>query len=175
VTGEPTAVAYPLGLEDEFPNGPPVAVLTHRGVRLELRFAPGDVRGEGHVQEMRILPDTDELTPRALRQFAPDAELYLQFARSAMRFFGPDDDPQTRHRKLADSARALRELGGPGRGLSDEFYLRIAQTYRALREEGEPHPIKTIGERHHGTISAASRWVKEARKRHPNEFEESNA
>jgi hypothetical protein len=32
-------------------------------------------------------------------------------------------------------------------------------------EEGEPHPVKTISETHHVSISPASRWVKEARAR----------
>ena len=31
--------------------------------------------------------------------------------------------------------------------------------------EGEPHPVKALSEFHHVTISAASRWVKEARRR----------
>jgi len=31
--------------------------------------------------------------------------------------------------------------------------------------EGEAHPVKALGEIHHVTISAASRWVKEARRR----------
>ncbi len=163
---EPNVSVFPHGIEGEFGAGPPTAVVTHRGIRFELRFAQGDYLGEGHVQEIRVLPDDDdELTPRALRRFAPSAEVYLQFARSAMRIFGPDDDPETRQNKLRDAAKALQELSGPGRGHTDAFYRRIAESYRALVEGGEPHPVKALSEIHQQTISAASRWIKEARSR----------
>ena len=61
---EPVATAYPKGLQDEFPDGPPTTVVKHRGCRLVLRFAPGDFMGEGLVQELRLLPDTQKLEPR---------------------------------------------------------------------------------------------------------------
>lgn len=162
---EPAVTVSPHGFEGEAPNGPAIAVIRHRGVRLELRFAPGDVRGEGEIQELRLLPDVDELTPRVLRKFAPDAELYVQFARAAMRHWDPEEDPATKQVRLRDAAEALRVLSGPGRGLTDEFYKRIGETYNALVAEGEPHPVKTLSEIHHVTISAASRWIKEARRR----------
>ena len=82
-----------------------------------------------------------------------------------MRWFDPDDDPATKRARLRDSAEALRALSGPGRGLTDEFYKRIGETYNALVAEGEPHPVKALSEIHHGTISAGSRWIKEARRR----------
>ena len=156
------------GADDEFPNGPPSALISYRGLRIVLRFAEGDFLGEGDVQELRLLPGKTKLKPNALRQFAPDAELYLAYARAAMRILEPKETPGGRRQKwnrFRDSAEALREIAGPGRGLSPEFYRKIAEEHRALVDEGEPHPVKALGEKHHVTISAASRWVKEARRR----------
>ena len=45
------------------------------------------------------------------------------------------------------------------------FYRTIATTYESLVAEGEPHPVKALSENNHVTISAASRWVNEARQR----------
>ena len=56
-------------------------------------------------------------------------------------------------------------MGTPGRGLGPDFYRAIGEHYNALVAEGERHPVKTLGEIHHVTISAASRWLKEARRR----------
>lgn len=166
---EPDVRVYPSGLSDEVSeldgllNGPPTVVITHRGCRLVLRFAPGDVSGEGPVQELRLLPDIDKLEPRVLRRFAPRAEVYLAYARAAMRIF--DVSRETRRDDFLNAAETLRTIGGPGRGLSDQFYRNVAEHHATLIDEGEPHPIKTIGEAHNATISAASRWVKEARRR----------
>jgi hypothetical protein len=165
---EPQVSVYPGGLDGEFPDGPPTVVVAHRGCRLVLRFAAGDAHGEGNVQELRLLPDTSKLEARVLRRFAPNAELYLAYARAAMRWLEPTDTPQERidkHERFARAAQPLRDIGGPGRGLRDAFYANIAEQYRALVAEGEPHPIKTLGAIHHVTISAASRWVKGARDR----------
>ena len=162
---EPDVFVYPRGLREEFPEGPPTAVITHRGCRLILRFAEGDLAGAGNLQELRLLPDTETLEPRVLRQFAPEAETYLAYARAAMRLFDSGVPFDTRQENLAGAVEALREIAGPGRGLTDNFYRTIATSYQALVDEGEPHPIKTLGEKNHVTISAASRWVKEARRR----------
>ena len=164
---------YPRGLKGEFPEGPPTAVVTHRGLKLALRFAPCDFAGEEGLRKLEVLPETDEtLEPRALRQFAPQTELYLAYARAAMRLFGtrldasePEADLSRRYDAISAAGEILREIGRPGRGLSDEFYRTIALHYLTLIEEGEPHPIKTLGETHHVSISAASRWVKGARER----------
>jgi hypothetical protein len=161
---EPDVHVYPHGLSDD---GPPTAVITHRGCRLVLRFADGDYLGEGDVQELCLLPDTEKLELRILRQFAPPAEFYLAYARAAMRVLKPVETAAKRREKwdrLRDSAEALRAIAGPGRGLPPKFYRGIAAEYEAYVEGGEPHPIKTLGEKHHVTISAASRWVKEARR-----------
>jgi hypothetical protein len=165
---EPEVRIRAQGLEDEFPDGPPTAVITYRGCRLILRFAEGDILGEGDVQELRLLPDTQTLELRVLRQFAPQAELYLAYARAAMRILEPKKTAEERREKwdrLRASAEALREISGPGRGLTDGFYRTIAEEHQALLDGGEPHPIKALGENHHVTISAASHWIKEARRR----------
>jgi hypothetical protein len=162
---EPSVQVYPRGLEDEFPDGPPTAVVTHNGCRFVLRFAEEDFRGEGELQELRLLAGTETLKPRVLRRFSPSAEVYLQYARAAMRIFGPEGTVESRLKDLKGASAALRQLGGPGRPLGDAFYRSIARHHDALVSEGEPHPVKTLGEAHHVTISAASRWIKEARRR----------
>jgi hypothetical protein len=165
MSNEPQATAYPKGLEDEFPEGPPTVVVKHRGCELVLRFAPGDFAGEGDIQEMRVLPGAEDLRPQVLRQFAPDAETYLAYARAAMRIFGPEGTPESRMENFRGAADALRHLAGPGRGLSDEFFRTIATTYQALIDGGEKHPVKALSEINHVTISTASRWLTEARRR----------
>jgi hypothetical protein len=165
MNAEPDVRVYPQGLESEFPNGPPTTVITDRGCRLVLRFGKGDRTGEGDLQELRLLPGDETLKPRVLRRFAPQAELYLAYSRAALRVMGPEGTPRSRREKLRSAADALREIAGPGRSLPPWFYEQIAEEYRALVAEGEPHPIKTLGENHHVTISAASHWVKEARRR----------
>jgi hypothetical protein len=165
---EPQVRVRAQGLEEEFPEGPPTAVIAHRGCQLILRFADGGLLGEGDVQELRLLPDTETLKPRVLRQFAPQAEFYLAYARAAMRILKPEETAEKRRAKWVrfnGAAEALREIAGPGRGLPPKFFKAIAEEYRAFIDEGEPHPVKAIGEKHHVTISAASRWVKEAKRR----------
>jgi hypothetical protein len=162
---EPNAHVFPKGLRDEFPDGPPTVVVTHRGCRFVLRFAAGDFAGEGELQELRLEPDTEKLEPRVLRQFSPQIELYLAYARAAMRVFGPEGTPESRQKDFAGAAVALRVIAGPGRALTDEFYRTIAAHYDSLDNEGEPHPTKALGQAHQVTISAASRWITEAKRR----------
>lgn len=152
---DPKVTVYPHGMET-FPEGPPQVRIVDRGCELVLTFAPGDVSGEGNITELRLVPGTEQLEPRVLRRFAPQAELYLAAARSAMKWKQED---------FRGALEALRQIGRPGRGLSDQFYRLIAESYKALVAEGEKHPVKSLGENHHATISAASRWVKEARRR----------
>jgi hypothetical protein len=63
------------------------------------------------------------------------------------------------------TSQALRDLGSTRRGLSPDHYRQVADQYAWLLAEGEKHPVKALGEMHHVTISAASRWIKEARRR----------
>jgi hypothetical protein len=166
---EPQATCYPRGLEDEFPEGPPTVVIKHRGFRFVLRFAEGDFFGKGELQKLELLPDEQDLKPRALRRFAPDAEVYVQYARAQMRLFGSEDEPvdtpEIRIQRIRDSADALRKLAGPGRSQRGEFLRRIVQERQALLEGGERHPVKALAENHNVTISAASHWLREARVR----------
>jgi hypothetical protein len=172
VQDEPRVDVFPTGIPSERPDGPPTAVVSHRGLRLELRFARGDFYGEGLVQELRVLPGDLELEPKALRHFAPSAEVYLAYARSTMQLFGTtaeearsEEAAQARIQRSRDAALALATVAGPGRRHTPAFYRAIANTFEALVAEGEPHPIKTIAEMHHVGISAASKWVSEARRR----------
>lgn len=145
---------YPQG-RDSFPDGPTEVVIRDRECELVLVF---DGRGgDAGLVELRVVPDAaDVLEPRVLRRFAPQADLYVAAARAAMRW---DFDEQR------GVLEALRIIGRPGRGLTDDFYRQIGKKYAALVSEGEPHPVKALGEIHHVTISAASRWIKEARRR----------
>lgn len=115
-----------------------------------------DLSGEGPIQEFRLLPDSSELEPKTLRQFAPQAPLYVQHARAMIRWDRGE---------IAETAAALRTIGATRRGLGDDFYKLVAQNYEALVAEGERHPIKALAEMHHVVVSTTSRWVTEARNR----------
>jgi hypothetical protein len=128
--------------------------MKEHGCDLTLFF--DDLSGEGPVRELRLAPDTHELEPNVLRQFFPRSALYVKYARLAVTF--KVDDAVT-------LARELREFGGPRVGLSADFYRMIAHHYNALVAEGEPHPVKAISGTHHVSVSGASRWIKEARRR----------
>lgn len=118
-------------------------------------FLP-DSSGEGDLLELRVLPDTEKLEPRILRQFVPQAPLYLDYARAVM---------QLRDGDVREALQALRHVGATRRGLGEDFYRLVAQEYRALVDEGERYPVKALSELHHVVISTASRWIKEARRR----------
>ena len=150
----------------EFPT--PAAVITHRGCRLVIRFAgEDDVAGKGPLRSVEILPEDGALEPSAARQFIPQFARYLSYAQAGMRILGDLDAEQTEANweRYKRAAEPLRDLGGPGRALPPRFFQLIADEYRELVGDGERHPIKAISERHVVTISAASRWVKEARRR----------
>jgi hypothetical protein len=134
----------------------PRVVVSMKTYGCELLLFFDDLGRDGPLRELRLLPDSAELEPRVLSQFAPKGPLYLQYARATM----TDDDDNWR-----GSLEALREVGTTSRGLGDEFYRRIARQYAAIVAEGEPHPIKALGKMNHVVISTASRWVKEARRR----------
>ena len=125
-----------------------------QGLKLQLYFA--DLSAEGPVLELQLLPNEDELEPKVLRRLIPTASLYTQYARAAVRFDRDD---------VRGAIQALRQVGRPGRGLSDEFYRVVAHNYDALVAESEPHPVKALGLMHNVSLSAASRWLKEARRR----------
>lgn len=130
-----------------------VSMKTHG---IELVFFFDDPGRQGPVREIRLLPDVVELDPWVLRRVAPKAPLYLQYARAAMT--ANDDD-------WLGSLDALRELGTTRRGLTPEFFRRVAAKYQAIVAQGEPHPVKALSEMEHVKISTASRWITEARRR----------
>lgn len=135
-------------------------VITHRGLELVLRFSSFP---DGDLMEMRITAGApgDPLAGRELRQVAPDADLYVAYARAAMNWINPS--VPGRREDWRRAAEALRPLGGPGRRLPPKFYRNIAEQHRAMVAAGEPHPVKAISEAHDVTISAASRWLTKAR------------
>jgi hypothetical protein len=130
-----------------------VSMKTH-GCELVLFF--DDLGRKGPLRELRLLPGSEELEPWAVRRLAPQAPLYVQYARAAM---SADEEG------WVGSLWALREIGATRRGLGDEFYKLVGRNYAALIEQGERYPVKALGEMHHAAISTASRWIKEARRR----------
>jgi hypothetical protein len=131
----------------------PVRMKTE-GVDLVLFFA--DYSGEGDVLEVRVHPDTDAITPAVLSAIGRRFVTYANYARAAIRW----DADDARH-----ALEALREAGRTSRGHGESFYRAVAYEYGALVDAGEPHPVKQLGLDNQVTISAASRWVKEARAR----------
>jgi hypothetical protein len=160
----PAVHCYPAGLGDEFPHGPATAVIIHRGLKLVLRFDEGDFAGKGPVREIRLLPDTQPLDTAALR-FMPGAAIYFHHARAAMATFGSTEGTaEERWARFSETLEPFRKVAGPGRGYSPRFYELLAEQYKALVAEGDPHPIKALAEIHHVKISTASKWMKEARR-----------
>ncbi len=157
-----------VGTAEDRANYPtPTAVITHRGCQLVIRFADAnDTAGAGALWKVEVLPEGETLEARDVRQFVPQFNFYLAYARAAMRILGSmEGSPEERWEEYARSIEPLRQLGGPGRSLPDGFYRRIADNYRDLIADGEKHPVKALAEAHHVTIGAASRWIKGARDR----------
>ena len=111
--------------------------------------------GDAELLEVRLEPSNGEgFEPWRLM---PRLPLYLQYARATVAH---------RHDDTAATLRALRALGATRRGLGDDFYALIAESYRSIVAEGEKHPVKALSEMHTADISTASRWISEARRRH---------
>lgn len=153
------------GLDPDDPDDSPRVEVTFRNCRLVLCFASGDLRGEGDIQELRLLPDVEgqPLKPWMLRRLVPDIEKYLTYGRLAMRQLEPEDNSEA-FREAAETLRGLSSPG-PGRGHPPEFFQNIAAEYTALVAEGEPFPVKAVGINHGAKISTASKWIEESRRR----------
>jgi hypothetical protein len=96
------------------------------------------------------------LDMRALQRVTENYSTYLELARRALIL------------DREGMAGAVELLRGPGKKparLTDDFYRLIASDYEARRRSGEAHLVKALAEAHHVTASAASRWIKEARRR----------
>ncbi len=152
---DPVVTVHPHGRET-FPSGPPEVAIRHRGCEIVFVFEPDDTTGERNITELKLRPDIEQLEPRVLRQFAPQAERYLKAARQALKWRAND---------LKATIDELRQVGRPGRGHTPGFYKGMAQHYEDLVREGERHPIKALAEIYHVTMGASSRWIKEARRR----------
>jgi hypothetical protein len=125
-----------------------------QGLELVLFF--DDLAAEGPALEIRVVPRAEPLEPKVLRRVMPEAPLYADYARAQI---------QMNLRDAITAAAALRKLGRTRRGLGDDFYRLVAQNYAALVKEGVKHPVTALGDMHHVTTAAASRWIKEARRR----------
>jgi hypothetical protein len=131
----------------------PMVEIRTDGCLLQLFFA--DLSGKGPVLEQRLLPDgSDGLKPHRLRELIPRWPLFADYARAAIQFRRDDALRVAAH---------LHDVGGPGRGHTDEFYRLVARDYQTLLDEGERHPVKALALMHNVVISAASKWLSVAR------------
>lgn len=137
------------------PLDPRVSVsMKTEGVELVLFFA--DLGGEGDVLEARVLPDTASVTPATIGYIGRRFALHVSYARAAI---------QWNEGAVRDALSSLRVSGRTSRGLSADFYRAVAVEYDALVRAGEPHPVKALALANSVTISAASRWITEAKRR----------
>src|SRR5689334_6610903 len=124
---EPAATAH-RGQDD---GGRPRVEIRHKGARLVIRWPKDDTAGEQLPLSFEIYPDVDLLEPGVLRQFAPQAELYVAYAQKMLRIFGGSEDDYgtnvDRWQEAVAAADLLREQGKTRRGLSRGFYKGIAQ------------------------------------------------
>jgi hypothetical protein len=126
------------------------------GATLTLFFPPETGwAGDANPLEIRIEPreGADPFEPWRLM---PKLPLYLSYARASLAH---------RDQDIRSALQALRALGTSRRGLGDEFYRLVAQSYEAIVAEGEPYPVKALAEMQPVDVSTASRWIKEARRR----------
>jgi hypothetical protein len=113
-------------------------------------------RGRAAVVEISVRPAGERPAAAVFSALVPLAPLYIQYAR-ALTTFEPFE--------YVKKAEALRDLGSTRRGLPDEHYRVVAQHYASLVAEGEPYPVKAMARLHSVTQAAASRWIKEAKRR----------
>lgn len=146
----------PPRLASFFPDEGAGAIIRERGCELVLHFA--STEPDAPLLALRLGPDRrgERLEPSKAREFVPQIDLYMATARAALSWNADD---------FRAAAEALREIGRPGRGFSPDFSRLIATHYKALVAEGEKYPVKALADYYHVTISAASRWVTEARRR----------
>lgn len=108
-------------------------------------------------EEGREIGAEGALDPRSFARLARTLPMYVDYARAEIEW---------KHGDRGRALEALRtEAGKSRRGLPDKFYREIAGRYEKLVADGNPHPIKTIADDTPVHKSAASRWVKEARRR----------
>jgi hypothetical protein len=138
-------------------DGPPRVHMRERGWDVIMVFGePVERLGDGDLVEVRLVPDSSAPDRANLSELMPRGALYEKYARATMQHkFGES-------RALLE---AILETRKPRSALPDEFYRAIATTHSALLTTGERHPIKAIATMHAKTISAASRWVTEAKRR----------
>jgi hypothetical protein len=156
----PDVTVHTFGVDPQDSGNPEKGadvVIKERGCELILRFAGRT--GDAPLVELRLRPDCGKhLDPAKARHLFPQLNLYLAVARASMSWDFGD---------ARAAAEALRQIGRPGRGLSDDFFRVVAVQYKALVAEGERYPVKALAAMQPGktNISTASRWIKEAKRR----------
>lgn len=145
-----------ITLEHDAKTGGVWATSTVEGMRLRMLFK--DWTGEGDVLKLRIAPAAKKgsLRPEMMRYLGQRYPVLVEHARASL---------AGRKGDATAAVRALRAAGKTARGLGDQHYQLVAEQYVTLVKNGERAPIKALAGLNHVTISAASRWVKEARRR----------
>jgi hypothetical protein len=159
-----------VGIDDEARRG---VVLDQEGVLLQHHDPPNDMRCsvslpvhgcvlqvffedmasamDGPVLEARVFPESAPvdswIDPTAVAYARAFASWRMDDARSLL--------------------RALRQAGATRRGLRGDFYRLIADQYKSLVANGERFPVTALADAQSPpvTVSTASRWIKECRRR----------
>jgi hypothetical protein len=138
------------------PDDPRISVTMVESWATITLFYPREtgLSGEDQPIEVRLTPPrAGEFEPWHL---APRLPLYFKYARAAILW---NDGEAVR------ALRALRDAGATRRGLTDDFYCRVADSYKTIKAAGEQYPVKALAAMQPVDISTASRWITEARRR----------
>lgn len=109
--------------------------------------------GSGRTE---LVDDPRPIDPVTLQRIVGNFSAYLQLAQTAL---------VVKDEGIVGALKLLRGPGAKPARLTDDFYRLVGSDYEARRNAGEPHLVKALAAAHHVTPGAASRWVKEARKR----------
>jgi hypothetical protein len=130
-------------------------VIRDAGMRVVVEF-PSDARfgSEAAVVAIRLEPEDGE--PFEPARLAPELGVYVERARAKL--------AQNQSERVA-ALETLGEIGGKRRGHPPEFYENVARQYEDIVSGGTQSPVGDLADANGVKISAASRWLKEARDR----------
>lgn len=112
-------------------------------------------RAVAAIDENTAPEDVPEIDPEVLERIALSYPRYLRAAQGVLEWDQPNVD--------LELAR-LRRAGRTRRGLSKEFFRRIAADYEAqVRNRGKHGAVAAIARANHANPSTASRWIRRAR------------
>jgi hypothetical protein len=129
--------------------------MQEEGATVTLFFDPERaLAGDAPLLEVR-------LTPTAGGEFAPwklmaKLPIYTAYARASLTW---------ETESAAAALRALRRVNITRRGMSDDQFRAVAETYESLIAEGERYPVKALAALQDVDKSTASRWISAARAR----------